>query len=133
MITLVEYFINHDIELETLSEGVLKRFFMGTDREALVQLKAAAKKKTISKAKKRKLLAEIDDSIDNSNRVFTPSNFKHALGELGLNAVFGGMPLLVKVFTRMLSSGDRHAYRESLYTLRGIIKSMPVSKDDEDE
>ena len=78
-------------------------------------------KGTITKEEKAKALDEIDDLIDNSNRVFTPPTFTKGL-------ITGLIPGLgwASMIGRAVSTKDRKQYREMLYDLRSVVKAAKV-------
>ena len=105
---------------DQLNENVLTDFFLGHDPNALSKIKEKMKG-TITKEEKAKALDEIDDLIDNSNRVFTPPTFTKGL-------ITGLIPGLgwASMIGRAVSTKDRKQYREMLYDLRSVVKAAKV-------
>ena len=109
---------------EQLSEGMLSSFFAGTDDDTLKDIQSNLKK-GISSREKEKMLDELDEMIDNSNRVMSPSSFTQFLGDIGLIGLTGGLGYWAKVIYR-LSNGDRKKFREACMDLRAEVKAAKV-------
>lgn len=119
--TLVEYFVHGE---QPLQEGFFSKYFTGTDDDSLDELKAQLKVGYPSERAKQKALDEVDELIDNSNRVFTPANIKAALVQMlpfaGTGSVIG----------RIVSAcnGDSKRFREALHDIRPLIKAAKIKE-----
>ena len=115
---LVQYLL----EGTPLEEGVVAGYVTGIDSDELERIKAEARKNKISKSEKEKLLDQIDDAIDNSNRIWTDTSFLQAVASNFIP--FAGV---VKTVTRAFNGKDRKAYRESLHQARSVIAAMKTT------
>jgi hypothetical protein len=112
--------IQYLVEGTEIQEGTVGKFFTGIDQDEFKKLKDAASATSITKADKEKLIDQIDDAIDNSNRVLTPPTFLHFLGTV---IPYAG---LASAITRAIKSNDRKEYRHSLNQLRMIAVAIKV-------
>jgi hypothetical protein len=85
------------------------------------------RKQRISKERKIKILAKIDDAIDNSNRIMTHATAGHAVAGAALSHFTNGWSDLGYLAGRMLNSNDRAAFRETLYDLRAEVKALQTA------
>ena len=111
---------------EQLSEGVLSSFFAGTDDDNLKKLQKQLKD-GITAREQEKMLDEIDEMIDNSNRIFTSSSFGKAIADLGLFGLTSGLGYVIKVVYRAVN-GDRESFRDACFDLRNMVKAAKAVK-----
>lgn len=116
------------LEENYLEEGFWSQWFKGHDDDLLDKYRGELKDKIKTESDRRKALEEIDDAIDNSNRVITNSDFKDWAVGLGLNLVpFVGMWTgLARVVMRLSDSDKRKAFREALHKARHEITSLKL-------
>jgi hypothetical protein len=109
----------------TINESWWDRYFKGHDTDSIIEITDTMKNKIHTEDDKKKAIEEIDELIDNSNRVFTPSSFPTFVADLGLS--FTPAPL-IKLIVRLGSSEERSKYKEALLKIRSQIQSMKVKK-----
>lgn len=117
------------LEEEVLEEGWFESFFTGKDRDQLDKLKAI-KSGITTNHQKETALKEIDEMIDNSNRIITNHSFTDWLADIGLSIVTAGLSSFVRVIMRATNGGDRKRFKEALYKLRGEIATIKVKEED---
>lgn len=117
--TLVEYFLHGEVPLQ---EGFFSKYFTGTDQDSLDELKQQLKIGYPSERAKQKALDEVDELIDNSNRIFSTANIKATLVQLFPITNFGA------IAGRIASAcnGDSARFREALHDIRPLIKAAKV-------
>ena len=102
-----------------LEENAISRFATGMDDAHVAELQERIKNMKLTRAKKEEMLEEIDELIDNSNRIFTQTNLLRTLASMPIYGVLG----MVSAVTRVLNAKDRKAYREILHDMRHAVKS----------
>jgi len=126
---LVEGFYDEDLKQEEMiSEGFMDAHFSGIDKDELSRLRQVARSKKMDKYEKEKALEDIDDLIDNSNRVLTSYNIPHFLAGAVMNSVTAGLSSLIKVVNRASNARDRKSYREALHQIRSVIVAIKTTK-----
>ena len=71
------------------------------------------------------LLDEIDDAIDNANRIVTDNNVSRWFTTAGLSMLISIIPL-VKMIARLSNADQRKAFRESLHKLRSEVVALKL-------
>ena len=113
-------------QLTPLSEGFLEKYFSGTDDDLETKIRAGLAKGIKTESDRKKMLDKIDDAIDNSNRIVSPTDFTQYIVTF-LSALFAG-PLLVivRAIVRRNSTDQRKAFREIMYKLRTEVKALKL-------
>ncbi len=113
------------VKAEALHEGFWKQWFSGHDDEQLEEFRDKLKAKVKTEADRKKLLEEIDDAIDNANRIVTDNNVGRWFTTAGLSMIVTIIPL-VKLIARLSNSDQRKAFRESLHKLRSEVVALKL-------
>ena len=113
------------VKAEALHEGFWKQWFRGDDDEQLKEFRKKLKDKIKTEDDRRKLLDEIDDAIDNANRIVTDNNVGRWFTTVGLAMLISIIPL-VKMIARLSNSDQRRAFRESLHKLRAEVVALKL-------
>ena len=113
------------VKAEALHEGFWKQWFSGHDDEQLKEFREKLQGKIKTEDDRKKLLDEIDDAIDNANRITGDNNVRRWFTTVGLTMLTGIIPL-VKLIARLSNADQRKAFRESLYKLRSEVVALKL-------
>jgi thiamine pyrophosphate-dependent acetolactate synthase large subunit-like protein len=113
------------VKVEALHEGFWKQWFSGHDDEQLKEFREKLQGKIKTEDDRKKLLDEIDDAIDNANRIVTDNNVSRWFTTAGLTMLISIIPL-VKMITRLSNADQRKAFRESLHKLRSEVVALKL-------
>jgi thiamine pyrophosphate-dependent acetolactate synthase large subunit-like protein len=113
------------VKVEALHEGFWKQWFSGHDDEQLKEFREKLQGKIKTEGDRKKLLDEIDDAIDNANRIVTDNNVSRWFTTAGLTMLISIIPL-VKMITRLSNADQRKAFRESLHKLRSEVVALKL-------
>lgn len=113
------------VKAEALHEGFWKQWFSGHDDAQLQEFRDKLKAKVKTEGDRKKLLDEIDDAIDNANRIVTDNNVGRWFATAGLSMLVAIIPL-VKMITRLSNADQRKAFRESLHKLRSEVVALKL-------
>ena len=113
------------VKAEALHEGFWKQWFSGHDDEQLQEFRDKLKAKVKTEGDRKKLLDEIDDAIDNANRIVTDNNVGRWFTTAGLSMLVSIIPL-VKMIARLSNADQRKAFRESLHKLRSEVVALKL-------
>ena len=113
------------VKAEALHEGFWKQWFSGHDDEQLKEFREKLQGKIKTEDDRKKLLDEIDDAIDNANRIVTDNNVSRWFTTAGLTMLISIIPL-VKMIARLSNADQRKAFRESLYKLRSEVVALKL-------
>ena len=112
-----------------LHEGWFRQWFTGADdetREKLTRLKSQIR----TEKEREEALDAIETVSDNSNRVFTFSNWKDFATSVGFNLVpvFGQIVQFSRVIMRAAGERDRQKFRQAMMDLHAEIKNMKLKE-----
>ena len=113
------------VKAEALHEGFWKQWFSGHDDEQLKEFREKLQGKIKTEGDRKKLLDEIDDAIDNANRIVTDNNVSRWFTTAGLSMLFSIIPL-GKMIARLSNADQRKAFRESLHKLRSEVVALKL-------
>ena len=113
------------VKAEALHEGFWKQWFSGHDDDQLKEFREKLKGKIKTEGDRKKLLDEIDDAIDNANRIVTDNNVSRWFTTAGLSMLISIIPL-VKMIARLSNADQRKAFRESLHKLRSEVVALKL-------
>ena len=113
------------VKAEALHEGFWKQWFSGHDDEQLKEFREKLQGKIKTEGDRKKLLDEIDDAIDNANRIVTDNNVSRWFTTAGLSMLISIIPL-VKMIARLSNADQRKAFRESLHKLRSEVVALKL-------
>ena len=113
------------VKAEALHEGFWKQWFSGHDDDQLKDFREKLQGKIKTEGDRKKLLDEIDDAIDNANRITGDNNVRRWFTTVGLTMLTGIIPL-VKLIARLSNADQRKAFRESLYKLRSEVVALKL-------
>ena len=113
---------------ELLSEGIIENHFGGDDKQELENIKMKIKAGIKSEYDRQKALEEINDLIDNSNRIFTYHSFTSWLTALGIDIVTLGLGNFIRIAFRISNSRNRQAFRNELVKLHSEVQSIKIKK-----
>ena len=113
------------VKAEALHEGFWKQWFSGHDDEQLKEFREKLQGKIKTEDDRKKLLDEIDDAIDNANRITGDNNVRRWFTTVGLTMLTGIIPL-VKLIARLSNADQRKAFRESLHKLRSEVVALKL-------
>jgi thiamine pyrophosphate-dependent acetolactate synthase large subunit-like protein len=114
------------VKAEALHEGFWKQWFSGHDDDQLKDFRKKLQGKIKTEGDRKKLLDEIDDAIDNANRIVTDNNVSRWFTTAGLTMLISIIPLLVKMIPRLSNADQRKAFRESLHKLRSEVVALKL-------
>lgn len=120
--TLVEYFVAPT----TLNEGAIERWFTGKDAETLEDFEKTIKLGFSNQAEKNKVIEDIDDAIDNANRIITHSSFTHWLTGVTIGM---GIIGLLRVIIRASNGDDRKVVLDALHDIRSRVQAAKINKN----
>ena len=115
-------------QLLTINEGTVLAHFLGSDKEKLDLIANKVKRGITTQEEKNKAIAEIDELIDDSNRILTYSSFSKFLVAAGMSLITAGILEYCRIGIRLEQSNVRNAFRESLMDLRSQVKSIKVKR-----
>ena len=113
------------VKAEALHEGFWKQWFSGHDDDQLKDFREKLQGKIKTEGDRKKLLDEIDDAIDNANRIVTDNNVSRWFTTAGLSMLFSIIPL-AKMIARLSNADQRKAFRESLHKLRSEVVALKL-------
>jgi thiamine pyrophosphate-dependent acetolactate synthase large subunit-like protein len=113
------------VKAEALHEGFWKQWFNGHDDDQLKEFRKKLKDKIKTEGDRTRLLDEIDDAIDNANRIVTDNNVSRWFTTAGLAMLTSILPL-VKMIVRLSNADQRKAFRESLHKLRSEVVALKL-------
>ena len=113
------------VKAEALHEGFWKQWFSGHDDDQLKDFREKLQGKIKTEGDRKKLLDEIDDAIDNANRIVTDNNVSRWFTTAGLAMLTSILPL-VKMIARLSNADQRKAFRESLHKLRSEVVALKL-------
>ncbi len=106
-----------------LKEGIIGAKVTGIDEAKLSKIEKKITEAAKDPVVKAKLIEQIDDMIDNSNRIFTSSSPKQWLVGIGLSTVTFGLSNFISYIWRLVNSDDRKEFKEKLMDLRNKVKA----------
>ena len=112
---------------EPITEGA-KFWLTGKDDALIEDFRKRIASKIKTEADRQKLLDEIDDAIDNSNRILTTHDIKNALGSMLVNVFSMGFAYWLRVAVRFSNADKRKSFRETLHLLRSEVKNLKIEK-----
>ena len=109
-----------------LKEGIIGAKVTGIDEAKLSKIEKKITEAAKDPVAKAKLIEQIDDMIDNSNRIFTSSSPKQWLVGIGLSTVTFGLSNFITYIWRLVNSDDRKEFKEKLMDPRNKVKTAEI-------